>query len=79
VIQYRASCEPECCELVIKSDDPNHPVKVLDVVAYTRCRCKKKCECEDQDCCGGERGEDRDEDCDEERDGVRNKDRDDDC
>jgi hypothetical protein len=45
VIQYEASCEPECCELVIKSDDPGDPVKVLDVVAFTRCE-KKDCECE---------------------------------
>ena len=48
VIQYKACCEPECCELVIKSDDPDHPVKVLDVVAYTRCE-KKECECEEKD------------------------------
>ena len=62
VIQYRASCDPECCELVIKSDDPQHPIKVLDVVAYTRC--EKECECDDKgrDC--EERDEDRDmEDC----------------
>jgi hypothetical protein len=67
VIQYRASCEPECCELVIQSDDPNQPVKVLDVVAYTRCRCEKKCQCEnkDKDCCGGERNEDHSEDHDD--------------
>ena len=52
VIQYKANCEPECCELVIKSDDPEHPVKVLDVVAYTRCE-KKECECEEKGCgCG---------------------------
>ena len=44
VIEYRASCEPECCELVIRSDDPNEPVRVLDVVAFTRC--EKKCTCE---------------------------------
>ncbi len=59
VIQYKASCDPECCELVITSDDPNDPVKTLDVVAYTRCVkpcpkcCEPKCECEDkkEDCC----------------------------
>jgi hypothetical protein len=62
VIQYRASCEPECCELVITSDDPNQPVKVLDVVAYTRC--KKKCECDEKDCGCADRDEDRrDDDC----------------
>jgi hypothetical protein len=37
VIEYRASCEPECCELVIESDDPHHPVKMRDVVAFSRC------------------------------------------
>jgi len=41
VIEYRASCEPECCELVIESDDPHQPVKIRDVVAFTRC--DKKC------------------------------------
>jgi hypothetical protein len=46
VIQYKASCDPECCELVITSDDPADPVKALDVVAYTRCYkpCKKECD-----------------------------------
>ncbi len=45
-IQYQASCEPECCELVIVSDDPTDPVKNLDVVAFTRCYkpCKKECD-----------------------------------
>ena len=38
VIRYQASCEPECCELVITSDDPDEPVRTLDVVAHTRCR-----------------------------------------
>jgi kumamolisin len=44
VIQYQACCEPECCELVITSDDPAEPVKTLDVIAYTRCYkpCKKE-------------------------------------
>jgi hypothetical protein len=58
VIQYEASCDPESCELVIKSNDPTDPVKALDVVAYTRCRpvcgcasscercCKAPCGCE---------------------------------
>jgi hypothetical protein len=46
VIQYEASCEPECCELVIRSDDPHESVKVLDVVAFTRC--EKKCCCEEK-------------------------------
>lgn len=51
VIRYTASCEPECCELVIKSDDPEHPVRCLDVVAYTRCRCEKeRCCCRTEPC-----------------------------
>jgi hypothetical protein len=50
VIEYRASCESECCELVIESDDPHYPVKMRDVVAFTRCdrRCgryEKGCGC----------------------------------
>jgi hypothetical protein len=43
IIEYRASCEPECCELVIESDDPRHPVKMRDVVAFSRCG--KNCGC----------------------------------
>ena len=57
VIQYRAHCEPECCELMIESDDPDVPVRCLDVVAYTRCeeKCgcgKKDCRCRQDNCCG---------------------------
>jgi hypothetical protein len=58
VIEYRANCEPECCELVIHSDDPHEPVKVLDVIAYTRC--EKKCVCQQKPCCCKDRHE---EDC----------------
>ncbi len=36
VIEYRASHEVEWCELVIESDDPQQPVKMRDVVAFTR-------------------------------------------
>src|SRR5271165_3492467 len=57
VIQYCASCEPECCELVITSDDPDQPVKVLDVVAYTRC--ERKCECDHRECGCRDREEDK--------------------
>ena len=62
VVQYEASCEPEPCELVITSDDPNRPIKVLDVVAFTCCRpcppasCDERpCQCEPRRCesCGG--------------------------
>jgi len=54
VIQYKASCDPECCELVITSDDPDTPIKTLDVVAYTRCerkceRDRKKCACDEDE------------------------------
>ena len=53
VIQYRASCDPECCELVIQSDDPDQPTKVLDVVAFTRCEKKCECRCKKRECeCG---------------------------
>lgn len=45
LIEYRASCESECCELVIESDDPDHPVKMRDVVAFTRCGKKCGCDC----------------------------------
>jgi hypothetical protein len=44
VIRYEASCEPESCDLVIKSDDPNDPVKTLDVIAFTRCLPTCRCE-----------------------------------
>ena len=52
VIQYEASCDPECCELVILSDDPADPVRTLDVVAYTRCR--PPCSCAPAPACGCE-------------------------
>jgi hypothetical protein len=63
VIRYKAAEKcPVACELVITSDDPVTPVKVLDVMAYTiwnqgGCKqccddCRKGC-CEKQhdDCC----------------------------
>lgn len=54
VIQYRATEKcPRCCELVIESDDPVTPVKVLDVLAYTiwdSC-CKEHCEDCHKGCC----------------------------
>jgi hypothetical protein len=50
VIQYRATekCS-RSCELVIESDDPSTPVKILDVLAYTvwDCCCKEHGE----ECC----------------------------
>ncbi len=53
VIRYTASCEPECCELVIRSDDPEDPVRCLDVVAYTRCEKPSCCPPRPEPCgCG---------------------------
>jgi hypothetical protein len=57
VIQYRADCEPEACELVIHSDDPHERVKVLDVVAFTKC--VKKCGCKTTPCCCDDCGDRR--------------------
>jgi hypothetical protein len=55
VIQYRATerCS-RACELVIESDDPMTPVKVLDVLAYTNWNdgcCKEHCEDCRKGCC----------------------------
>ena len=50
VVQYEASCEPESCELVITSDDPGDPVKVVDVVAFTCCRPCPPVACDEQPC-----------------------------
>jgi hypothetical protein len=48
LIRYKATEKcPRCCELVITSDDPDAPEKILDVMAYTiwsDCGCKKCCE-----------------------------------
>jgi hypothetical protein len=65
VIRYKATEKcPRCCELVVTSDDPDTPVKILDVMAYTiwnsggckQCcdECKKGC-CNKQhtECCEG--------------------------
>ncbi len=59
VIRYEASCDPESCELVIKSDDPTDPNRKLDVVAFTRCAptsccptLRPACECQRKPLCG---------------------------
>jgi hypothetical protein len=48
LIRYKATEKcPRCMELIITSDDPNTPVKTLDVMAYTiwsDCVCKQHCE-----------------------------------
>lgn len=79
-VRYKATEKcPRCCELVITSDDPETPVKVLDVPAYTdwsrrschegceRCRkeCSDPCNCSCGEC--GENCCDDDEDDEEER------------
>ena len=51
LIRYKATEKcPRCCELVIMSDDPETPVKTLDVMAYT---IWSDCECSDcrKGCC----------------------------
>ena len=55
LIRYKATEKcPRCCELVITSDDPNTPEKILDVMAYTiwsDCGCKKCCDDCDKGAC----------------------------
>jgi len=68
VVRYRATVKcPVACELIIKSSDPETPVKTLDALAYTswnECGCKhdsdeRKCGCEGEadDCCSDEEDE----------------------
>ncbi|HEY6769829.1 MAG TPA: choice-of-anchor D domain-containing protein, partial [Candidatus Sulfotelmatobacter sp.] len=69
VIQYKASERvSRSCELVIHSDDPHHPVRCLDVIAYTIWDCCKEC-CEPEKCCCKEQRKDccDDEDDDDDR------------
>ena len=63
VIRYKADerC-PRCCELVITSDDPTMPVKILELLAFTiwgGCGCKNCCD----DCRKGSCKEGHDEKC----------------
>lgn len=53
-IRYKATQkEPRPCEVVIASDDPVTPIREVDVIAWTRCCCKKCCEeCREGCCCG---------------------------
>lgn len=55
LIRYRAKEKcPKCSELVIKSDDPDTPVKTLDVMAYTIWNdhgCNKDCDDCHEGCC----------------------------
>jgi kumamolisin len=74
VVRYHATEKfPRSCDLVITSDDPATPVKILEVVAYTvwdEC-CKAggdgKCYCTecDRERCESRRHRDEDHDCDE--------------
>ena len=82
LIRYRAAEKcPKSLQLVIKSDDPETPVKCLDLLAYTAWQrpghCKPDCDCgDDCDCCRGDDGCGVqsldaccfDEDCEEQRD-----------
>jgi kumamolisin len=74
VIGYHATEKfPRSCDLVITSDDPTTPVKILEVVACTvwdescQCRGEDTCTCKERRCgspgCGDER-HDCGEDCD---------------
>ncbi len=66
VVRYKATEKcPVACELIITSDDPETPVKALDVMAYTiwdECGCRhegdgRKCGssgCRREHCCEGE-------------------------
>jgi hypothetical protein len=77
VIRYKATERyPRPCELVIASDDPTDPIKVLELLAATiwsDCGCKKCCDtCRKENCdkrhcdpCCCERCHD---DCDDEKD-----------
>lgn len=55
VIRYRAEEKcPVCCELVITSDDPNTPIRTLDVMGYTiwnQCGCERQCDDCKKGCC----------------------------
>jgi hypothetical protein len=56
VIQYKATEKcARCCELVIESDDPTTPVKILEVLAYTIWNegCREGCEDCRKGCCEG--------------------------
>ncbi|MEM5406256.1 choice-of-anchor D domain-containing protein [Paraburkholderia unamae] len=75
VIQYRAEERvPRACELVIASDDPDHPVMCLDVIAHTIWECcegcrgeqgKKCCDEHCRECCKGSNRACRDDEDDD--------------
>jgi hypothetical protein len=60
VVQYRATEKcPRACELLIESDDPQMPVKRMDVLAYTiwDSGCREHCEDCHKGCCDKHHGE----------------------
>ncbi len=51
VIQYHAMERiSRGCELIVKSDDPDHPIRTLEVVAWTLWECCGSCG--NKGCCG---------------------------
>jgi hypothetical protein len=74
VVRYKATEKcPVACELIIESDDPDTPVKTLDVMAYTiwnECDDRPRCGC--GRCgspCGGDGDGDADDCCTDEENG----------
>ena len=74
VVRYHATEKfPRSCDLVITSDDPATPVKIVEVVAYTIwdecCTAEGNCECRHTECRRKEpascRHRDEDHDCEE--------------
>jgi kumamolisin len=67
VVQYRADEKiARGCELVIRSDDPQHPVRHVEVSAYTIWECceqcgKTPCCCEPRRCCDEDQEEEEEE------------------
>lgn len=55
VVRYKATEKcPRCCELIIESDDPDTPVKTLEMLAYAiwdPCGCKACCDDCSKGCC----------------------------
>ena len=53
-IRYKATEKcPRCCELLIASDDPNVPVKTVELLAYTiwnECGCESCDDCRKEGC-----------------------------
>jgi hypothetical protein len=71
VIRYKATEKcPRCCELVIASDDPNEPVKVLEIFASTMWNdCCNQCQKPHSDCgCKKCRCDPCDDECEDEDD-----------